>query len=77
MSISQLFEELQALNLDYKLITPQYITATYFDAMVAILNFFSIHNFSEGITEIIGLLILTGGGRPLVGPEGPPALCQS
>ena len=35
--ISQLFEELQSLNLESKLITPKYFTDIYFGAMVAIL----------------------------------------
>ena len=48
--LSQLFEELQGWNLKFKLITPKYITGTYFDTklskfdlagfiMVAILDF--------------------------------------
>ena len=48
--ISQLFEELEGLNLEYKLITPKHINGTYFDTnlsrfglggltLVAILNF--------------------------------------
>ena len=33
------FQELLSWNLESKLITPKYITGTYFGAMVAILNF--------------------------------------
>ena len=39
ISISELFEELLSLNLESKLITPKYITGTYFGAIVAIFNF--------------------------------------
>ena len=39
MSISELFEELQGWNSEFKLIIPKSITATYFDAMAAILDF--------------------------------------
>ena len=39
LSISELFEELLSWNSESKLITPKYITGTYFGAMVAILNF--------------------------------------
>ena len=39
MSISELFEELQGWNLEFKLIIPKSITGTYFDAMAAILDF--------------------------------------
>ena len=43
LSISELFEELLSWNSESKLITPKYITATYFGAIVAIFNFcFSI-----------------------------------
>ena len=49
-AISQLFEELQGWNLEFKLITPKSLTGTYFDTilsrfglagfpMVAILDF--------------------------------------
>ena len=38
-TISELLEDLLSLNLEYKLITPKYITGTYFGAIVAILNF--------------------------------------
>ena len=39
LSISELFEELLSWNLESKLITPKYITGTYFGAIVAIFNF--------------------------------------
>ena len=39
MFIYQPFEELQGWNLEFKLITPKSITGTYFDIVVAILNF--------------------------------------
>ena len=39
LSISESFEELPSWNLESKLITPKYITRTYFGAIVAILNF--------------------------------------
>ena len=39
LSISELFEELLSWNLESKLITPKYITGTYFGAIVAILDF--------------------------------------
>ena len=35
LSISELFEELLSLNSESKLITPKYITSTYFGAIVA------------------------------------------
>jgi len=38
LSISQSFEELLSWNLESKLITPKYITGTYFGAIVAIFN---------------------------------------
>ena len=38
--ISELFEDLLSWNLESKLITPKYITGTYFGAIVAIFNFF-------------------------------------
>ena len=38
-SISELFEELLSWNLESKLITPKYITGTYFGAIMAIFNF--------------------------------------
>ena len=54
MSISQLFEELQGWNSEFKLITPKSITGTYFDTKLstfgltgllkaAILDFFNVH----------------------------------
>merc|ERR1712239_94255 len=36
--ISELFEDLLSSNLESKLITPKYITGTYFGAIVAIFN---------------------------------------
>ena len=42
LSISQLFEELQSLNLEYDIITPKYITSTYFGSMAATLNFYDL-----------------------------------
>ena len=39
LSISELFEDLLSLNLESKLITPKYITGTYFGAIMAIFNF--------------------------------------
>ena len=39
VSTSELFEELLSWNLKSKLITPKYITDTYFSAITAILNF--------------------------------------
>ena len=39
LSISEQFEELLSRNLEFELITPEYITGTYFGAIVAILNF--------------------------------------
>ena len=39
LSISESFEELLSWNLESKLMTPKYITGTYFGAIVAILNF--------------------------------------
>ena len=38
-SISESFEELLSWNLESKLITPKYITGTYFCAIMAIFNF--------------------------------------
>ena len=38
LSLSEEFEELLSSNVESKLITPQYITSTYFDAIVAISN---------------------------------------
>ena len=38
ISISELFEDLLSLNLESKLITPKYITGTYFGAIVPIFN---------------------------------------
>ena len=35
LSMSELFEELLSLNSESKLITPKYITSTYFGAIVA------------------------------------------
>ena len=48
LSISEPFEELLSWNLESKLITPKYITGTYFSAMVAILNFC---DYGAGIQE--------------------------
>ena len=48
-------------NLHY--LPPNLYTGTYFNAMVAILDFFSSYDSSEGITIIIGLLSLTAGAR--------------
>ena len=42
LSISDLFEDLLSWNLESKLITPKYITATYFGALVAVLNIFDL-----------------------------------
>ena len=43
LSVFELFEELLSWNSESKLITPKYITDTYFSAIVAILDFsFSI-----------------------------------
>ena len=39
LSISESFEELLSWNLESKLITPKYITGTYFGAMEDVLNF--------------------------------------
>ena len=39
LSVSEPFEELLSWNLESKLITPKYITGTYFGAIVAIFNF--------------------------------------
>ena len=39
MSISQPFKELQGWNLEFKLITPKSISGTYFNTVVAILDF--------------------------------------
>ena len=54
------------------------VTGTYFEHMVAILNFFfrSLY-LSEGVTEIIGVPTLTGDKRPPKGLKGPPALYMS
>jgi len=38
LSKSELFEELLSWNLEYKLITPNYITGTYFGYILAILD---------------------------------------
>ena len=38
ISIPQLFEELQNLNLESKLITPKYFTGPYFGDILAILD---------------------------------------
>ena len=38
-SISELFEELLSWNSEGKLITPEYITSTYFGTIVAIFSF--------------------------------------
>ena len=46
--------------MELKLITPKSIKETFFDTRVAIFDFFGSHTFSEGITEIIGQLNLTG-----------------
>ena len=35
MFIYQLFEELEGWNLEFKLITPKYITGTYFDTLLS------------------------------------------
>ena len=40
LSISESFEELLSWNSKSKLITPKYITGTYFGVIVAIFNFF-------------------------------------
>ena len=42
LSIFELFEELLSWNLESKLITPKYITDTYFSAIAAILEFCDI-----------------------------------
>ena len=39
LSISEFFEDLLSWNSESKLITPKFITGTYFGAIVAILNF--------------------------------------
>ena len=39
-SLFELFEELLSWNLDSKMITPKYITCTYFGDIVVIFNFF-------------------------------------
>ena len=43
--ISELFEDLLTRNLESKLITPKYITSTYFGAIIAI---FTIHELRAG-----------------------------
>ena len=40
LSISELFEDLLSWNSESKVITPKYITGTYFGAILAILDFF-------------------------------------
>ena len=39
LSISELFDDLLSWNLESKLITPKYITGTYFGGIMAIFNF--------------------------------------
>ena len=39
LSVSESFEELLSWNLESKLITPKYITGTYFGGIMAIFNF--------------------------------------
>ena len=43
LSISQLFEELQGLNSELKLITPISITGSHFGNMVVILDFLNVY----------------------------------
>ena len=42
ISISESFEELLSWNSESKLITPKYITDTYFGTMAAILDFYVV-----------------------------------
>ena len=51
--ISELFEDLLSWNLESKLITPKYITGTYFGAIVAIFNsiFFSMFSMCNVISN--------------------------
>ena len=75
--LSQLFEELQGWNLEFKLITPKTILGTYFKT-----------NLSNGLKKLFlkyklqGLDIATlleaeGPQQGLKRPEGPPALHRS
>ena len=43
LSISELFEDLLSWNSESKLITPRYITCTYFGTIVTIFNFIFFH----------------------------------
>ena len=60
--ISELFEDLLSWNLESKLITPKYITGTYFGAIVAIFN--SIFS----VCFLCVMLFLTPERAPKAGP---------
>ena len=62
LSVSESFEELLSWNLESKLITPKYITGTYFGAIVAIFN--SIFS----VCFLCVMLFLTPERAPKAGP---------
>ena len=62
LSLSELFEDLLSWNLESKLITPKYITGTYFGAIVAIFN------FSFSVCFLYVMFFLTPERAPKAGP---------
>jgi len=63
LSISELFEDLVSWNLECKLITPKYITDTYFDAIMVIFNFIFLVCF------VYVIFFLTPERAPKAGPS--------
>ena len=62
LSISELFEDLLSWNLESKLITPKYITGTYFAAIMAIFN------FSFSVCFLCVMFFLSPERTPKAGP---------
>ena len=62
LSVSEPFEELLSWNLESKLITPKYITGTYFGAIVA------IYNFCFSVCFLCVMFFLTTERAPKAGP---------
>ena len=63
LSISELFEDVLSWNSESKLITPKYITGTYFGAIL------TIFNFSFSVCVLYVMFFLTPEWAPKAGPN--------